>query len=216
MKEGKRNAVVSELLEWFRKHGRIYPWRRDTDSYRILIAEIMLQRTKADQVLGVYESFIREFPDPSSLAMAETEKIENAFARLGLRWRAGKIKRLAHALVSRYNGRIPDERKELLSLPGVGEYIADAVLCFAYGRDVAVVDANVCRIMERLAGLRPKGEARRDPDFRRAVQELVPKGMAREFNWALIDLAAMICTPKKPKCPECPLKEVCMYASQKK
>jgi A/G-specific adenine glycosylase len=89
--------------------------------------------------------------------------------------------------------------------------MADAVLAFAYGKDVAVVDANVCRILERVFGLEARGEARRDPRFRRIVQEIVPKGRAKEFNWAMIDFAALICTPRSPGCPKCPVREMCRY-----
>jgi A/G-specific adenine glycosylase len=211
MKMEERKIIVSRLLEWFRRHGRSYPWRENTEPYRVLIAEIMLQRTRADQVLPVYRSFLEKFPDPTFLAEAKPEEIEEVFAKLGLKWRAEKVKNLARVLVSEYDGRIPDTRKGLLSLPGVGEYAADAVLCFAYGRNATVIDANVCRVIERLFGLKPIGEARRDLRFRRAAQRLVPKRKARELNWAIIDLAAIICTPKNPKCDKCPLEEVCLY-----
>jgi len=210
----KHRKVVSLLLKWFKKHGRNYPWRENTKPYFVLIAEIMLQRTKADQVLPVYKSFIKKFPDPVALARAPPEEIDGVFSRLGLRWRAEKVRSLASVLVSDYGGQIPDVREKLLSLPGVGEYAADAVLCFAYSRDVAVIDANVCRVIGRLLGLKAQGEARRDPKFRNAAQQLIPRGKAKEFNWALIDLAAMICTPRKPKCEICPLSCVCLYKGE--
>jgi A/G-specific adenine glycosylase len=211
MEQRSGRAVTNLLLRWFRRHGRNYPWRKKKDPYRVLIAEIMLQRTKADQVMPVYQLFLRKFPDPHTLADAAPEEIDGIFAMLGLKWRAGKVKELAKVLVSQYNGRVPCSREELLSLPGVGEYVANAVLCFAYGMDVAVIDANVCRVIGRVFGVKPRGEARRDSRFRQIAQRLVPPKEARKFNWALIDFAALICTPQNPRCDECPLQELCSF-----
>jgi A/G-specific adenine glycosylase len=204
-------TVSARLLEWFKEHGRRYPWRENASPYRVLVAEIMLQRTKAEQVLPVYLSFLKEFPTVQKLDEGRVEDVRKYFSRLGLMWRAGLVKRLAREIIIRHCGKIPDSREELLSLPSVGEYMADAVLSFAYGRDVAVVDANVCRVIGRVFGLKPRGEARRDRMIREMAQRMVPEGRSREFNWAMIDLAALICTPRKPRCPECPLEEVCSY-----
>jgi len=211
MKQKIGKMMTGLLLEWFKKYGRDYPWRKETDPYRILIAEIMLQRTKADQVIQVYQLFLQRFPSIYALAAATLEELEGIFDMLGLRWRAKKVKDLAKVIVSQHGGRIPSSREELLSLPGVGEYIADAVLCFAYGMDIAVVDANVCRVIGRVFGIEPRGEARRDPRFRQIAQQLIPSKRAREFNWAIIDLAALTCTPRNPKCYECPLQELCSF-----
>jgi len=199
------------LLEWFKKHGRIYPWRKETDPYRILIAEIMLQRTKAEQVVPIYNQFISKFPNIYTLAQASYEDIEYFFAMLGLKWRAKKVKELTNAVINQFNGQIPCSREALLSLPGVGEYIADAVLCFACGKNVAVVDANVCRVISRVFGVKPRGEARRDPIFKQIAQRLLPPEHAKEFNWAIIDFAALVCTPRNPKCNECPLRQFCSF-----
>jgi len=205
----RKEEFVRRLLRWFRENGRNYPWRQSTDPYRVLMAEIMLQRTKADQVLPVYLSFIERFPTPRALAMAPPDEIRKVFASLGLMWRAERVMKLGAVLMSDHRGRVPDTREELLSLPGVGEYAADAVLCFAYGRNVAVVDANVCRVIGRVFGLKPRGEARRDPRYRSIVQGMIPGERARESNWALIDLASLICPPRNPKHMECPLLKIC-------
>lgn len=207
----KIRRIRKELLSWYRKNGRDYPWRRTRDPYRILMAEIMLQRTKADQVVPVYKEFIRCFPNPASLYKADPERIRSYFSRLGLMWRADLVTKFAAELVEKFGGRIPSNRDQLLSLPSIGEYIADAILSFAYGKDVAVVDSNVCRILSRIFGLKPRGEARRDKQFRILAQSLIPPGRSREFNWAMIDFASIICTPRKPKCGECPLRPICLY-----
>ena len=206
-----KKFITLPLLEWYEKNGRDYPWRRSRDPYKVLIAEIMLQRTKADQVLPVYVSFIRKFPSVQKLSKAPSKEIRSYFDRLGLMWRAELVKRLAGELMTRFGGRMPENRDELLSLPSVGEYMADAVLSFARGKDVAVIDANVCRVIGRIFGLKSRGEARRDRRFRDIAQRLVPKGKARKLNWAIIDFAALTCTPRNPRCYECPLLEHCSY-----
>lgn len=173
----------------------------------------MLQRTKANQVMAVYSSFLERFPTPSTLAAAKLEDVEYFFRRLGLFWRAEKMKALGDMLVTNFNSQIPDNREELVSLPGVGEYAANAVLASVYGKNVAAVDANVCRVIGRLFGMEARGEARRDPKFREVAQGMMPKSMAKEFNWAMIDLAALICLSQKPKCQICPLSNFCHHAS---
>lgn len=200
------------ILKWFEKHRREFPWRHKADPYQILAAEIMLQRTKADQVAPVYEDFLREFPTIYALHEARQQQVQKYFARLGLLWRAALVKQMADHIVVRFGGQIPADRDELLSIPAVGEYVADAVLAFAFSQDVAVVDVNVCRVIGRVFGIAPKGEARRTPIFRRITSKLVPEGKAKEFNWAIIDLASSICVPKTPICFECPLKKICWYA----
>src|SRR5271157_3099422 len=133
-----RSVLPTMLLKWYEKNGRSFPWREKRDPYQILIAEIMLQRTKANQVLPVYLDFIREFPTIESLKTATVRKVKRYFARLGLLWRANRVKQMAQDIVERFNGRIPSDRDQLLAIPSVGDYIADAVLAFAYGKDVAV------------------------------------------------------------------------------
>lgn len=204
------------LLKWYRENGRDYVWRRKKDPYDILMVEIMLQRTKADQVEPVYLDFIRRFPNAWELSKATEKEIGEYFSRLGLLWRTKLVKRLAEELVDKFEGKIPKDRDLLLSLPAVGEYMADAVLCFAYGKDVAVVDANVCRVIERVFGIIAKGEARRDHRFRSLAQEMVPSGKARQFNWAMIDFAALVCASRNPKHDICPMNNFCSYYQKRK
>lgn len=205
------NTFSRLLLAWYKENGRNYVWRHKSDPYEILIAEIMLQRTKADQVEPVYISFLEQFPTPEELNRASEEEIGTYFRKLGLLWRTALLKRFAEELLNKFGGRIPESRNRLLSLPAVGEYMADAVLSFAFGKDVAVVDANVCRIIGRVFGLKARGEARRDRRFRRVAQQMLPAGRAKEFNWAMIDFAALVCRPHDPKCSTCPLSKFCTY-----
>lgn len=212
MTEGKYQIFSSCLLEWYLKEDkRTFPWRLRRDPYEILVAEIMLQRTKAEQVAPVFLSFIKRFPSPELLAKAELSEIEVFFSRLGLLWRAKKVKFLAEKLSSDFKGKVPNNRDKLLSLPGIGEYVGDAVLCFAFKEDRAIIDSNVCRILGRVFNIKAKGEARRDPVYRKIAKQLVPSGKCREFNWAVIDYANEICIPRKPKCSICPLNSICDY-----
>ena len=207
----RKERIACLLIDWYKNNGREYPWRKDRTPYRILIAEIMLQRTRADQVAPIYLSFLKKLPDPEGLGRASKEEIAKYFSKLGLLRRAGLVESLGKELLARFGGKIPRNREELMSLPSVGEYIADAVLCFAFDQDVAVVDSNVCRIIGRIFDLNAKGEARRDPQFRQTVDELLPSGKAREFNWAIIDLGALIYTPRNPSCNLCPLESLCTH-----
>jgi len=204
--------ISKRIVNWWVKNKRDYPWRHERDPYKVLIAEIMLQRTKADQVVPVYLDFIKRYPTIHDLAKASAKDVETFFARLGLRWRAARVIEMAKYITEKAGGTIPDTREELLKIPMIGEYIADAILVFAYGKETAVVDSNVVRIIGRIFGIKARGEARRDPRFRKIAQKLLLKGKAREYNWAVIDFAARICTPRNPKCEVCPLKDLCRYA----
>jgi A/G-specific adenine glycosylase len=207
-----REKRIGDLLaNWYKSNAREYPWRKHRTPYNILIAEIMLQRTKADQVVPVYLSFLTQFPDPRRLGLASKEEIMKYFCKLGLIHRARLLELLAKELLLRFDGKIPKKREELLSLPSIGEYVADAVLCFAFDEDIAVVDSNVCRIIGRIFDLKAEGEPRRDPQFRKAANKLLPAGKSKEFNWAMIDLGALICTPQNPSCNICPISDLCDY-----
>jgi A/G-specific adenine glycosylase len=211
------SVFVNKLLEWWSKNQKKYPWREEwarADPYRILIAETMLQRTRAEQVVSVYMDFLREFPTVQSLASAELERVEKYFRKLGITYRSARLLETARYIVEKAGGRIPRSREELLEIPGVGEYVADAIRVFAFGEHALAIDANVARVAVRYFGLEIRGEARRDPQVRKvlaAVLEAVPRGRAAEFNWALIDFAASVCTSRNPECGKCPLRESCAY-----
>ena len=210
---GKLEGIADLLVGWYEKNGRKYPWRESCAPYELLIAEIMLQRTKADQVAPVYLSFIEKFPDVASLSRASSDDLLGFFSKLGLIRRAKQVQDLAKELIERFHGEIPRNRDELLSLPSVGDYIADALLCFAFGQHVAVVDANVCRIIKRLFNVEAKGEARRDKKFKNLAEKMLPFNDIREYNWGMIDLGAKICKSRKPLCLNCPLASFCKYHS---
>ncbi len=199
----------SQLLAWWRVHGRWFPWRQDSDPYRVLIAEILLRRTQATQVLPVFTHFLEEFPDPAALANARAERIRELLWPLGLHWRAGDVIRLGREILERTGGRVPDDPDTLRSLPGVGDYVAATVRCFALGERAAVVDVNTARVVSRFFGIDSRGELRRNRQIIEVLERLVDRRHPREFNWALIDLAALVCRPRVPVCSKCPFNQAC-------
>jgi len=195
---------------WFSLNGRDFPWRRETDPYKILVAEKLLQQTTYGHVLKVYHDFFKKFPDVQSLAKAEVQEIEDTIRRLGFqRQRARQLKEIAQAIMNEFGGDVPSSKEDLLRLDGVGEYVANAVLCFAFGKDVAIVDMNVRRVASRVFGW--KGVS--DKEIANRLSEMIPKGKAKQFNWAIIDFSSVICS-RKPKCKICFLNNLCLYYAQ--
>src|SRR5215813_9280506 len=135
-----------QLVAWSAQHGRSFPWRSSSNPYRLLIAEMMLRRTQARQVVPVYEEFLRHYPTPQALASATGAEVERLLRPLGLSWRIPAFRQMAQRVVTEYQGVIPHDREALLSLAGVGEYVADAVRCFAYHEPVALMDTNTVRV----------------------------------------------------------------------
>lgn len=215
--EKKTQFFQKTILQWFRKNKRDYPWRMETDPYKILIAEIMLQRTRVDQVLPVYSSFIERFPKVQSLARADVDKISEFVSKLGLFWRSKLMSDMARALISDYGGTVPKERKELLQIPGIGDYIADAMISFAFDGKRTVIDSNVIRLVSRFFGIQIRGEMRRKKEFVDFCQKLsvgLKNDDVKNLNWAMIDHAASVCRPE-PCCVKCPLSSGCHYFNER-
>lgn len=212
--EEKVSKYLSTLKKWGKCNLRTFPWRLTKDPYKILIAEIMLQRTKAEQVVPVFQRFVSEYPNVEILANASIAEIEKIILPLGLKKRAAYIKQLAQQVCKGYNGQIPDNRKEILELLGVGNYIANAVLCHAFGERLPTVDSNFARILNRVFTLQlTKGQ--KDQRLWAFTEEMLSRSKldCRTFNLATIDFGYLICTPKKPKCPQCPQNTICDYAA---
>lgn len=211
--EKKRMEFTRTLLKWDARNRRDFPWRRTKDAYKILVAEIMLQRTKAEQVVPVYERFVKKYPDPSSLSNASVSELRAEIHSLGLEKRAQGLKKLAEQLVEEHMGEIPNSRDELVKLHWVGNYIANALLCHAFEVDVPTVDANFARLLVRVFSLKPRHPAQKDKRIWAFAQSLMPlvKGRARALNLAILDLSSKICTPQKPSCRICPLNSICDY-----
>jgi len=215
MANQKADIFVSTLLEWAKNNLREYPWRATEDPYKIMIAEIMLQRTRAEQVVPVYKRFLQKYPDLASLSTASVSDVRLAILSLGLEKRAKGIKQLANQIMEQYHGRIPRTREELMQLHWVGTYIANAILCHAFQTDVPTVDVNFARVLDRVFSLKPKQPAQKDKRVHEFARQLIPpaKGNCRVLNLGILDLASNICTSKKPSCQICPVNSVCDYGA---
>jgi len=199
------------LLQWFSQHGRSYPWRETQDPYAILLAEIMLRRTWANQVVPVYRTFLKEYPDPFSLAHADSKRVESLLWPLGLSWRARDVLGMAYDLRDKFACQVPGTREELKQLTGVGDYIAGAVLSLAFNQPEWIVDTNVVRVFQRFLGLGLTGEIRRHPLIVSLAQEYAHSDSAGKANLALLDHAALVCKPGHPLCSICPLHTRCKF-----
>lgn len=199
------------LKRWARDGLRRFPWRETTDPYRVLIAELMLRRTRPGQVLPVYESFIKRYPTPQVLAAATEADLYPLLTPLGLRWRARNIVAVAKDLAEVPASGFRDAGI-LSRLPGVGEYVARAVQIMAFNQQAVVIDTNVIRVLGRYWGRRVHPEARRERQFRELALRCVPRSDPKTYTLALLDLGATICTPQRPHCGECPLSPACEFA----
>lgn len=207
-------TLRSALLRWGAGHFRPFPWRQTQDPYAILLAEILLHRTQVKQMVAGYAQLLAAYPDIPALAAADRDAIHMLLFSLGLRWRIDLLLAMAQELNTRFDGRIPTEKTVLLSLPGVSEYIASAVRCFAWDQPEALVDTNTVRIIGRLLDWPVKDSSRRNAHFRQALQALVDPESPRAFNYALLDLAHLVCRKRQlPLCSECPLAPWCHYPS---
>ncbi len=205
--EGKKKEFVINLLAWHAENKRTFSWRQTENPFYILISEIMLQKTDVKKVSEVYDKFIEKYPTPEALAIAELAELRKELALLGIHQRAERLKKTAEKIISEYGGEVPSEKDELLKLPG---------LCFAFGKDVPIVDTNVIRLFERVFGVKSsKSRPRTDRKIWKFADQLIPKGKCREYNQALLDFAASLCTSKNPLSDICPENKICSYAKDR-
>lgn len=207
-------AVRRALLRWFDEYGRDFPWRSGAGLYRQVIAELLLQRTRAETVAAFFDAFIERFPSWQAMAEASLEDIGQFLKPVGL-WkrRSASLAALAKAMVAR-GGTFPETREELQMLPGVGQYIANAILLFSGGHSEPLLDVNMARVLERVFGPRKLVDIRYDPYLQSLARQVMRGDRAAEVNWAILDLAAKICTVKSPRCAECPLRKSCRFARE--
>jgi len=199
------------LLEWYDMAARTFPWREDTDPYHILIAEMMLRRTQARQVIPVYHRFLGRFPDIASLNLATAGEIVEMLRPLGLSWRANNFKVVAREIMMHHQGKIPCEREELLALTGVGPYVASAIRSFAFHEPAVIIDTNTVRVAARYFGFDYNPESRRRKPVIEAVSQLVTQREPARSNYALLDFAALICRAHHPLHNTCPLASRCAW-----
>jgi A/G-specific adenine glycosylase len=178
----------------------------------VLVAEIMLQQTQVERVRPKYRQFLRHYPTLESLARARVDAVRRLWYPLGYNIRPVRLHTIARETMARYGGRLPDDAEALRALPGIGRYTAGAVLSFAYGRDTAVLDTNVRRVLGRVFfGPRRAARVRGEKTYWDLAEALVPPGRAYDFNQALMDFGATWCTPRRPRCLPCPMKGFCAF-----
>ena len=202
------------LLTWAEQNLRDYPWRNTNNSYHILVAECLLQRTDADTVAPVYETLLTRYPSLNELAIAEVKDIAAILQPLGLFFRAKRLSQTAQTIVAQHQGEIPNSQTELLKLPGIGIYTARAILSQAFGQSAAVMDTNVARIIERFFGIKGERVKSRCKILWSAADTVAPKSQVGHWNLSLLDFGALICTARKPKCSQCPLAAKCHWCDR--
>ena len=207
--------LAKKLLEWWGTNRRVFPWRGTLDPYRILVGEILLHRTKANQVVPVYNRFIEKFPTIVELANALFVEIRETVYSLGLLWRTEALHKMAQDIVTKFEGKIPVEREKLESLPGISHYTASALRCFAYGYPEVLLDTNTVRIVGRVFGTKVSDSSRRSRTFQRLYESILDKENPGGFNYAMLDLGALVCLPSEPLCNNCPIIQMCIFGSSR-
>lgn len=204
-----------KILQWYKQNGRNFIWRKKgLTHYQYIIAEVLLQRTKAETIAKFYPNFIKDFPNWKALANAKTKKIERYLKPIGLyRQRSKRLMGLAKEMVKR-KGRLPKDRQELETIPFMGQYIANAVELVISNQSSPLIDVNMSRVLERFFGPRKMADIRYDPYLQELSYKIVEHESAKEMNWAILDFAAMICKANNPSHNNCPLKKQCTYLQE--
>ena len=205
-----RRRFRQRLLTWYGRHGRDLPWRKTDDPYHILVSEIMLQQTQVDRVLPKYAEWLDKYPSMESLAEAPERDVTKTWYPLGYNIRPRRLQSIARESVAKYGGRLPSDEATLLSFKGIGAYTAGAIRSFAFRERAAILDTNVARVLFRvfIAKGDPKSHAMKQHLWK-VSETVMPHRQVFDFNQALMDLGAMICVARNPKCLICPMAKGC-------
>lgn len=201
--------IRRKLFLWHKENYRNFPWRYTKDPYKIMIVEFMLHRTRANQVVQVYQDFIKKYPDVDSLAGADPIEVSKVTEKLGLHWRGRHFTDAAIFINDKFKGKIADSRDELLSVPGIGEYIAGAILTVVFNKKEWVVDSNIARFLNRFYGLNLSGEIRRKRKIVEISKNIYQTTRSGQLTFALLDFTGLICKPIKPVCNSCIIRMKC-------
>jgi A/G-specific adenine glycosylase len=205
----------SKLMKWSKNNLASFPWRNNSDPYRILISEMLLRRTRASSVASVYDQFILKFPDAKTLAESDVHEIQNTIRPLGMISRAENLKLVASKIIQRHGDKFPQNEAEMMQIIGPrSRYAINAVRCFALNKHVPIFDVNVRRIFERVFSIHLGVDAHKRKESWELASMLLPKRNVKEYNWALLDLGRLVCTPARPHCAACPLNSICDYAKK--
>lgn len=208
--KSKIEFFQDNILEWFEQNGRDFPWRkRKLSSYKLVIAEILLQRTKAETVSKFYPIFLNKYPSWQSLHKTRVTSLEKVLTPIGLyKQRAALIKKLAKEMVL-LKGKLPNEKDEIEKLPFAGQYITNAILQFVYNKSAPLLDVNMARVLERFFGPRTLTDIRYDPYLQKLAWTIVNHKESKKINWGVLDFATLTCRSQNPKCKECYLRIRC-------
>jgi A/G-specific adenine glycosylase len=206
----KPSQFAVALLAWYAQHARVLPWRGESNPYAVWVSEVMLQQTRVETAIPYFERWMSRFPDLASLAQASQQEVLIAWEGLGYYSRARNLHLAAQIVLREMQGELPRDPEALANLPGIGRYTAAAIASLAFGVEVAALDGNIRRVLARVFDV---SDPARSPEGEGRLWELaaahLPPGQAGDYNQALMDLGATLCTPRNPNCPACPLKQVC-------
>tara|TARA_B100000315_G_scaffold121803_1_gene111646 strand:+ start:742 stop:1821 length:1080 start_codon:yes stop_codon:yes gene_type:complete len=200
------------LLKWYKAQKRDLPWRKTKDPYKILISEIMLQQTQVETVIPYYKAWMKKFNTIKKLAVASLDEVLMLWEGMGYYSRARNLHLTAKEIVKNYNGKIPDSFEDLLHLPGIGKYTAGAIVSIAFNKPAPAIDANVKRVLTRLFCLSPSSS--KDKTFWELALNIMVTASPSEFNQAMMEIGALICVAKNPRCPNCPVRSYCKAYSK--
>lgn len=211
-KGNQRKSFAKNLLAWYDQNKRDLPWRRRRhDPYAVWVSEIMLQQTTVAAVIPFYERWMARFPTVQSLADAPLDDVLKHWAGLGYYARARNLHRGAQEVVEKYGGQVPPDPAQILALPGIGRYTAGAILSIAFDQEAPILDANVIRVLSRVYAVTgdPKTSSATQAELWRLAAEIIPKGQAGDFNQAMMELGALVCSAAAPRCAGCPVESLC-------
>ena len=202
----------ADLLSWFSVFGREFPWRFTNSPFKVLISEILLQQTNAEKVIGPYLELVEKYPTIANLADADDQIVLEIFSKIGLFFRASRLKTIAAEILIRFNGEIPSNFNDLKSIKGIGDYIGNSVLCFGFLQKRPIVDTNIIRIFSRYGLFESiKKRPHTDSQLWSFAESILPEINYVEYNYSLLDIGAGICASRKPLCDLCPIKITCRF-----
>src|SRR5690625_3988866 len=205
-----KNQFRVDLLQWYKENKRELPWRKTVDPYKIWVSEIMLQQTKVDTVIPYYENFMKQSPTIYDLAAADEQEVLKMWEGLGYYSRARNLYSAAKEVVANYEGKVPKNREKIGQLKGIGPYTRGAILSIAFNQPEPAVDGNVMRVLSRVLLIEENiNEQKVKTKFESIVKEIISKEDPSSFNQGLMEIGALICTPKNPACLLCPIQQHC-------
>jgi A/G-specific adenine glycosylase len=207
----------SRILSWYKENGRVFPWRYTFNSYKVMVSEVLLQQTNADKVVQPYLSITERYQSVYELLHADYSYLLSIFREIGLLYRADRLIDISAQVITAHSGKIPEKREELISIKGIGNYSCNAILCFGYNKPYCIVDTNVIRIFEKVFGV--KSDSKRphtDKKIWEFAQEILTTNDFVDYNYGLLDFAALVCKKRKPVCDLCSISSICRHYGQLK